>query len=132
MEFPFRGLDWNHSECRFLGGSTTISILILKPELTYDGGTASYHFAWNGISMVISPDWNYAESNQLYMDSSGTCGFGAYLDGAWFRGNCPHHCLKSWQNFRRLPETPPSSCGPFSVPHLHGRDQEVLCLLSQN
>ena len=26
---------------------------------------------------VHSPDWNYAESIQLYTDASGTCGFGA-------------------------------------------------------
>ena len=34
--------------------------------------------SWNGISMFISPDLNYAEFIQLYRDASGTCGFGAY------------------------------------------------------
>ena len=33
--------------------------------------------SWNGISMFISPNWNYAESIQLYTDTSGSCGFGA-------------------------------------------------------
>ena len=33
---------------------------------------------------------NIAESIQLYTDASGDCGCGAYLDGAWFGGNCPH------------------------------------------
>ena len=75
--------------------------------------------SWNGISIFISPDWNYAESIQFDTDSSGTCGFGAYLDGAWFGGNCPHQCLKSWQSSRWLPETPPpQSYGLFSVHHL--------------
>ena len=56
---------------------------------------------------------------QLYRDFSGTCGLGAYLDGAWFRGNCPHQCLKSSERLLETP--PPQSCGPFSVHHLQGR-----------
>ena len=72
--------------------------------------------SWNGISIFISPDWNYAESNPVVHYASGTCGYGAYLDGAWFGGNCPHQCLKSWQSSRRSPETPPpQSCGPFNI-----------------
>ena len=58
----------------------------------------------------------YAESNPVVHDASGTCGYGAYLDGAWFGGICPHQCLKSWQSSRRSPETPPpQSCSPFNI-----------------
>jgi hypothetical protein len=32
--------------------------------------------------MFISPEWNDAESIQLFTDASG---FGAYFNGAWFR-----------------------------------------------
>ena len=78
--------------------------------------------------MFISPDWNYTESIQLYTDSSGTCGFGAYLDGAWFGGNCLHQCLKSCQSSRRSPETPPpQSWGPFNVHHLTGEGSDAFC-----
>ena len=83
-------------------GSTTISILILKPELTYDGGTASYHL---GMTFLYSsPQIGTMQSPiQLYTDASGTCGYEAYLDGALFGGNCPHQCLKSWLSSRRSP-----------------------------
>eukprot|EP00731_Ephydatia_muelleri_P017504 Em0010g602a len=58
--------------------------------------------SWNGISMFIVPEWKDAESFQLYTDASTSFGFGAYLDGAWFRGDWrPHQqlpkCSIQWQ-----------------------------------
>ncbi|KAL5497449.1 hypothetical protein EMCRGX_G013922 [Ephydatia muelleri] len=47
--------------------------------------------SWNGISMFIAPEWKDADSFQLYIDASGSFGFGAYLDGAWFRGDWQPH-----------------------------------------
>ena len=58
--------------------------------------------SWNGILMFIVPEWKDAESFQLYTDASTSFGFGAYLDGAWFRGDWrPHQqlpkCSIQWQ-----------------------------------
>eukprot|EP00731_Ephydatia_muelleri_P033689 Em0035g26a len=47
--------------------------------------------SWNGISMFIALEWKDADSFQLYTDASGSLGFGAYLDGAWFRGDWQPH-----------------------------------------
>ena len=47
--------------------------------------------SWNGISMFVAPEWKDADSFQLYTDASGSFGFGAYLDGAWFRGDWQPH-----------------------------------------
>ena len=52
--------------------------------------------SWNGISMFIAPEWKDADSFQLYTDASGSFKFGAYLDGAWFRGD--------WQPHQQLPK----------------------------
>ena len=52
--------------------------------------------SWNGTSMFIAPEWKDADSFQLYTDASGSFGFGAYLDGAWFRGD--------WQPHQQLPK----------------------------
>ena len=46
--------------------------------------------------MFISPDWNDAESIQLFTDASGSFGFGAYFNGVWFRGD--------WQPHQQLPK----------------------------
>ena len=46
--------------------------------------------------MFLAPDWKDPESIQLYTDASGSFGFGAYLDGAWFRDD--------WQQHQKLPE----------------------------
>eukprot|EP00731_Ephydatia_muelleri_P015222 Em0008g942a len=60
------------------------------PSLPPDARTdlrwwSSFLPSWNGISMFLAPDWMDAESIQLNTDASGSFGFGAYLDGAWFR-----------------------------------------------
>ena len=47
--------------------------------------------SWNGISMFISPEWNDAESIQLFTDASGSFGFDVYFNGAWFRGDLQPH-----------------------------------------
>ena len=46
--------------------------------------------------MFIAPEWKDADSFQLYTNASGSFGFGAYLDGAWFRGD--------WQPHQQLPK----------------------------
>ena len=49
----------------------------IKPELTYDGGTASYHLGT--AFLYSSPQIGAMQSPiQLYTDASGTCGYGAY------------------------------------------------------
>ena len=45
--------------------------------------------------MFLDPEWTAAHSLQLYTDASGSLGFGAYFNGAWFRGD--------WQPHQRLP-----------------------------
>ena len=52
----------------------------------------------DGISMFIAPEWKDADSFQLYTNASSSFGFGAYLDGAWFRGD--------WQPHQQLPKCP--------------------------
>ncbi|KAL5505879.1 hypothetical protein EMCRGX_G007418 [Ephydatia muelleri] len=42
--------------------------------------------SWNGVAMFLDPEWTAADSLQLYTDASGSLGFGAYFNGAWFRG----------------------------------------------
>ena len=51
--------------------------------------------SWNGVAMFLDPEWTAANSLQLYTDASGSLGFGAYFNGAWFRGD--------WQPHQRLP-----------------------------
>ena len=51
--------------------------------------------SWNGVAMFLDPEWTAADSLQLYTDASGSLGFGAYFNGAWFRGD--------WQPHQRLP-----------------------------
>ncbi|KAL5510351.1 hypothetical protein EMCRGX_G005881 [Ephydatia muelleri] len=42
--------------------------------------------SWNGVAMFLDPEWTAADSLQLYTDASGSLGFGAYFNCAWFRG----------------------------------------------
>ena len=51
--------------------------------------------SWNGVAMFLDPEWTAADSLQLYTNASGSLGFGAYFNGAWFRGD--------WQPHERLP-----------------------------
>ena len=41
---------------------------------------------WNGRSFFLLPDWTPSPHLQLFTDSSGTIGFGAYCQGEWFNG----------------------------------------------
>ena len=50
--------------------------------------------SWNGVAMFLDPEWTAADSLQLYTDASGSLGFGAYFNGAWFQGD--------WQPHQRL------------------------------
>ena len=47
------------------------------------------------MSIFLDPNWKDAESMNLFTDASGTLGYGAYFNGAWFRGN--------WRPHQRLP-----------------------------
>ena len=40
--------------------------------------------SWNGVAMFISPEWSDADSLQLFTDASGSLGYGAYFNRAWF------------------------------------------------
>eukprot|EP00731_Ephydatia_muelleri_P032816 Em0024g360a len=51
--------------------------------------------SWNGVAMFLDPEWTAADSLQLYTDASGSLGFGAYFNSAWFRGD--------WQPHQHLP-----------------------------
>ena len=42
---------------------------------------------WNGTSFMLHPDWTPAPDIQLFTDSSGTIGFGAFYDGLWFNAH---------------------------------------------
>ena len=50
---------------------------------------------WNCVAMFLDPEWTSADSLQLFTDASGSLGFGAYFNGAWFWGD--------WQPHQRLP-----------------------------
>ena len=41
---------------------------------------------WNGRSFFLLPDWTPSPHLELFTDSSGTIGFGAYCQGEWFNG----------------------------------------------
>ena len=41
---------------------------------------------WNGRSFFLLPGWVPSPDLQLFTDSSGTIGFGAYCQGEWFNG----------------------------------------------
>ena len=41
---------------------------------------------WNGKSFFKHPNWIPSTTLNLFTDSSGTIGYGAYFDGRWFQG----------------------------------------------
>ena len=41
---------------------------------------------WNGKSFFMFPKWIPSTALNLFTDSSGTIGYGAYFDGRWFQG----------------------------------------------
>lgn len=45
---------------------------------------------WNGRSFFLSPKWIPSTSLQLFTDSSGTIGYGAYYQDHWFQGKWKH------------------------------------------
>ena len=46
--------------------------------------------SWNGVTMFLDQEWTAADSLQLYTDASGSLGFGAHFNGAWFRVTGSH------------------------------------------
>ena len=40
--------------------------------------------SWNGVSIFLDLNWKDAEAIDLFTDASGTLGYGAYFNGAWF------------------------------------------------
>ena len=42
---------------------------------------------WNGSAPILEPKWTLSTTLQLFTDASSLHGFGAYYQGAWFRGN---------------------------------------------
>ena len=54
---------------------------------------------WNGTSFMLHPKWIPAPDLQLFTDSSGTIGFGAFYEGLWFkllvpRAACHEHSME--------------------------------------
>ena len=47
--------------------------------------------SWNGISLMLQPDWQAAADMDLYTDASGTVGYGAYFQGSWFAETWTEH-----------------------------------------
>lgn len=41
---------------------------------------------WNGVSLMLQPNWDPATDFNLFTDASGTIGYGAYFQGAWIAG----------------------------------------------
>ena len=53
---------------------------------------------WNGRSFFMSPKWLPNTALELYTDSSGSIGYGAYFQGHWFNGKwCANDLPKSIQ-----------------------------------
>ena len=53
--------------------------------------------SWNGVSIFLNPNWKDAEAINLFTDASGTLGYGAYFNGAWFCGDwLPHQKSPMW------------------------------------
>ena len=53
---------------------------------------------WNGRSLFLSPRWTPSPDLELYTDSSGSIGYGAYCQGQWFNGRWdPDQALHSIQ-----------------------------------
>ena len=50
---------------------------------------------WNDVFIFINTDWNDAEAINIFMDSSGTLGYGTYFNGAWVHGD--------WFPYQQLP-----------------------------
>lgn len=41
---------------------------------------------WNGVSLMLQPNWESAMDFNLTTDASGTIGYGAYFNGSWIMG----------------------------------------------
>eukprot|EP00731_Ephydatia_muelleri_P017680 Em0010g778a len=77
--------------CRLIDLSTTVRKLHHHISLNAEARADirwwdSFLPSWNGVAMFLDPEWTAADSLQLYTDASGSLGFGAYFNGAWFRG----------------------------------------------
>ena len=53
---------------------------------------------WNGRSFFLRPGWTPSPDLELYTDSSGSIGYGAYCQGSWFNGHWSqeqlHHSIQ--------------------------------------
>lgn len=47
--------------------------------------------SWNGSAPILEPTWTPSTTMELFTDASACHGFGAYLQGAWFRAGWLHH-----------------------------------------
>ena len=57
---------------------------------------------WSGWSFFLLPDWTPAPDLDLYTDSSGATGFGAYCCGDWFNGCWPPELTDRSIQFKEL------------------------------
>ena len=74
---------------RMIDLSTTASSLQdttpVSPEFRLDlEWWQAFATPWSGRSFFLLPDWTSYPNLQLYTDSSGTVGYGAYCQGEWF------------------------------------------------
>ena len=57
---------------------------------------------WSGRSFFLLPNWTPAPDLDLYTDSSGSIGFGAYWCGEWFNGHWPPELAERSIQFKEL------------------------------
>ena len=86
---------------RLIDLSTTATRLHHRIRLNCDARAdiqwwSSFLPQWNGVSYFVDTDLTPAPDLELYTDASGTLGFGAYYQGAWFRGDwAPHQHISA-------------------------------------
>ena len=77
--FLSRLLDTAHSV------DSLSDLIVLTEEMQKDiSWWRTFAQSWNGIAFFLEPKWTPAPDFQLFTDASGTLGFGAYWNGAWF------------------------------------------------
>lgn len=57
---------------------------------------------WNGVGLMLQPDWVHGCDLNLHTDASGTLGFGAYFNKAWISGPWSEEQLKRSIQWKEL------------------------------
>ena len=62
----------------------------------------AFTLPWTGRSFFLLPHWTPAPDLELYTDSAGSVGFGAYCGGDWFQGHWPPELADRSIQFKEL------------------------------